>query len=210
MLTCRCRLVLEVPIRRDRHVQRWPLGTVRLLVYAACGGDSGTLRRAFIEIIRHLSPPENRLFAYPRGVLLDDRRVERAQQAQRVAGAAEHLGEYTWLIDCSNTHALEYTLYERAFESVAFFWTSDYNLARALVVKASQAQPCDQDRYETALLKYAGPVSGFVFYSMAHDNLEILGTRQFVLDHCFQVLLPSTAEDPATMPENANAEGHGC
>jgi hypothetical protein len=149
-----------------------------------------------------LSNPGDSLYGTPLGLLIDDRRLRTALDSHSLSDDAVHVAESTWLFDCGGASVLEYLLNERMFESVAFFWTKDFETARALVLAASQAEPADQDRYETPLLKHAGKEGGFVFYSSTHDSLEVLGQSEFVFRRCFEALLPGAKEDQDRVREN--------
>jgi hypothetical protein len=182
-----CRLVLELPARSPAP---WAAGTSRMLVWVPRAQGPAEQQRAFAQVLLRLSQEHDRMWGYPVRILLDARRLEARLRSRGLVDLAMCLDEWSWLFECRTPDVLAYLLNERYFERVAFFWTADADLARSLAAQTAKEEITGDDRYDSALLCLARPCGGIALYSITHDNLDLLGTPEFVLRRCAAALLP--------------------
>ena len=179
------RITLDLPVPRDRYTRAWPENTARLLVFEYDPGRSGEPNRtAFAEWLATLPEPGEDLYAHPLSCLLPDHKVRLRVLERGINDAAERLAEHYWLFRCKAPQVLKYLMEEAFFESVVFFCAADSGCAREVVRDGSVNATLQDNRYETGFLLLTGPSGGYVFYSHAHENLEVLGHTRFVVGRC--------------------------
>lgn len=175
------RLQVEWPIPRDRCTAAWPPDVARLLVFAE-GGSSAQRADILAPVVWTLLMNEG-IFAHPLNCLLPNGEMRSVFERIGVWARTQHIAEYCWLISCPTVAEVRALMLPREFEAVAFFAASA-DAAHSIIRDSCKAGQ-QHNRYETPLLQLAHRVGGFIFYSSAHDCLEILGNSAFVIDRCF-------------------------
>ena len=184
------RVILEVPVELTEHTREWPTGTARMLLY-----DDEARSRKFIEqraatfaswIPRMLSFDWGSLYCYPIECFLSDKAMERFLSSGPFEREPTRIAQSHWLVHCEAPDSLRYIMIKNHSNQVAFFRSKSRELARQLVEGGAKGDLRSREGFEGPLLRAASPRSCFVFYSHAHDCLELLGAEELVLRHCFQ------------------------
>ena len=182
---CEIELVAEIPVSRQRAEPSWPTGICRLLIYGSTVSNEDDRRRKFSEILFTLAQGRRHVVAYPMGLLISDGQVAELVRAVGADSGTTEVFPGCWLVHLVNAESALKLMDERGIEEIAFLLVAQVEDALAIVQRAQALTDECADAYTTPLVRQCGTGTRCIFYSFAHDNLEVLGNQGFVVDECF-------------------------
>ncbi len=185
--------VLEVPVEPSRALRAWPPGLARLfIIHGPTRSKKITEDRLIFFahwLKKLLSEKTNKLYSYPINVNLSGRQLNAFMQAAKTNGDVVCIDEpFHWLIACENTESLLHIMRQSAFERVVFWGDTNPEEARRIALRAGAQGDCGDDRDDTPFAQLCTSDVGFIFYSFTHDNLEVVGNRDFILRRCLPLV----------------------